>query len=148
MDSEERQDQAPAPEAQDSEIYMPQEAATATSPEGKRLVFFTVPQLDLFIKRTLANRHKEYRYRWAFHPGHQVHVLFFGFPDGTVAGIAIPEGAGDAILEYMDRQVTQVYITTEQVQATFQGNLPAQEIARVVYGNTLYLPDVQFERQS
>lgn len=148
MDSQERQDQAPAPESQDPEIYMPEEAATATSPEGKRLVFFTVPQLNLFIKQTLASRHTEYSYRWAYHPVHKVHVLIFGFPDGTVAGIAIPEGAGDSILEYMDQQTTQVYVTTEKVQEKFRGDVSPNEVARVVYGNTVYLPDVQFDRQS
>lgn len=125
-------------------IYMPTEAATATAPSGRKLVFFTVPQLDLMIKQVLAERPKEYTYRWAYHPGQQVHVLLFGWPTGEGAGLAIPEGVGDAILNYM-LGTTDIYITTHPVQAKLIGDVSAEVIQELVLGNTVSLPEVKFK---
>lgn len=132
------------PTQQEPTIYMPTEAASATAPDGKKLVFFTVPQLDLLIKRMLADRPTEYTYRWAYHPGHKVHVLLFGWPGGESAGIAIPEGTGDAILNYM-LGTTEVYITTEAVQTVLAGDVEPATVQGIIYGNTVYLPDVKFK---
>ena len=135
---------APTEEPRDPEIYMPAEAATATAPDGRRLIFFMVPQLELLIKRVLAARPREYTYRWAYHPGHKVHVLLFGWPDGQAAGIAIPEGAGDAVLHDM-LGTTDVFVTTEPVQERLQGSVDAEQIDSLVRGNTLHLPQVIFK---
>jgi hypothetical protein len=130
--------------AAEPEIHMPLEAATATAPNGRKMVFFTVPQLELLIKRVIANRPKEYTYRWAYHPGHKVHVMLFGWPNGEGAGIAIPEGAGDAILSYM-LGTTDVFITSEPVQEKLSGNVSPEVIQQVMYSNTVGLPDVKFK---
>jgi len=129
-------------QSQEPVIYMPTEAATATAPDGRRLVFFTVPQVDLLIKRVLADRPTEYMYRWAYHPGQKVHVLLFGWPNGESAGVAIPEGTGDAILSYMLGSA-DVYVTTEPVQNVLAGAVEAATVERIIHGNTLYLPDVK-----
>jgi hypothetical protein len=129
------------------EIYMPTEAATATAPNGRKLVFFTVPQLDLLIKRVLADRPREVTYRWAYHPGHKVHVLLFGWPNGLGAGLAIPEGAGDMVLNYM-LGTTDLFITTQPVQETLQGNVSAETIQRIAAVNTVLLPDVKFKPEA
>jgi hypothetical protein len=126
------------------EIYMPTEAATATAPDGRKLVFFTVPQLDLMIRRVIAARPHEYTYRWGYHPGHKIHVLLFGWPSGEGAGLAIPEGAGDMVLHYM-LGTTDVLITTHPVQEALQGNVSAQDIEKILLGNTVRLPDVKFK---
>lgn len=133
------QDETRAPE-----IFMPAEAATATAPDGRRLLFFTVPQLDLIIKRVIAARPKEYTYRWAYHSGQKVHVLLFGWPTGDSAGIAIPEGPGDMVLHYM-LGTTDVYITVEPVQERLSGSVDAEEIDRLMRGITVGLPQVQFK---
>lgn len=132
---------------QEPEIYMPTEAATATGPDGKKLLFFTVPQLDLMIKRVIAAQPKEYTYRWGYHPGQRVHVLLFGWPSGEGAGIAIPEGVGDAILNFMLGN-TDIYITTLPVQEPLRGDVPAEVVDRIRFGNTIYLPDVKFKPEA
>ncbi|MFZ5814061.1 MAG: hypothetical protein ACOY93_01985 [Bacillota bacterium] len=137
----------PHEQMQEPEIYMPAEAATATAPEGRKLVFFTVPQLDLMIKQVLSVRPKEYTYRWGYHPGHKVHVLLFGWPTGHGAGIAIPEGVGDPVLNFM-LGLTDVYVTTEPVQERLRGNVEAAEIDKIRFGNTVYLPDVKFKPEA
>lgn len=129
------------------QIFIPTEAGTATSPDGRKLVFFTVPQLDLMIKRVLASQPKEYTYRWAYHQGQKIHVLLFGWPNGEGAGVAIPEGVGDAILNFMLGK-TDVYVTTEPVQAKLQGNVDAKEIIALIHGNTVSLPDVKFKPEA
>lgn len=129
------------------EIYMPTEAATATAPDGTKLVFFTVPQLEIMIKRVIADRPKEYTYRWAYHPGHRIHVLLFGWPGGEGAGLAIPEGAGDMILNFM-LGTSHIYITTEPVQQALSGNISAEEIQRIILGTTVGLPDVKFKPEA
>lgn len=125
-------------------IYMPSEAATATAPDGRKMVFFTVPQLDLMIKQVQAARPSEYTYRWAYHEGHRVHVLLFGWPTGHAAGIAIPEGVGDAILNYM-LGLTDVYVTTTPVEERLKGTVEAEEVRQIIMGTTVGLPEVKFK---
>lgn len=125
-------------------IFAPTEAATAVAPDGRRMIFFTVPQLDVMIKRVIAERPKEYTYRWAYHPGHKVHVLLFGWPGGEGAGIGIPEGTGDMILNFM-LGTTDVFITTQPVQERLQGDVSPEVILSIVEGNTVGLPDVKFK---
>lgn len=132
---------------QEPEIFMPSEAATATAPDGRKLVFFTVPQLDLMIKRVIATRPSEYSYRWAYHPGHRVHVLLFEWPSGEGAGLAIPEGVGDSLLHFM-LGTTDVYVTTDMVQERLQGDVSAQTIQEIIYGNAVYLPGVKFKPEA
>jgi len=134
-------------EAAEPRIYLPAAAATAVGAAGKRLLLFQVPELDLMIKRVLASRPREYTYRWAYHPGHRLHVLLFGWPCGEGAGIAIPEGAGDAVLSFM-LGVTDVYITTEPVAGPGGADLPPEAIDRIRYGNTVHLPDVKFKPEA
>lgn len=129
---------------EEPQIYMPTEAATAVSPDGRKLVFFTVPQLELLIKRVLAHRPSEYTYRWAFHPQQRIHVLLFGWPGGQSAGVAIPEGAGDTILTHM-HGTTDLFITVEPVQEQLKGDVEAAAVERIIRKNTLYLPEVHFE---
>lgn len=125
-------------------IYMPSEAATATSPDGHRLVFFRVPQLDLLIKNVISARPTQYTYSWGYHPGHKVHVLLFGWPTGQSAGISIPEGAGDMVLNYM-LGTTTVYITTEPVQEILSGSVSAEKVEQIILGNTVGLTEVKFK---
>ncbi len=139
MDEQNRQEMESEPT-----IYMPTEAATATAPDGKKMVFFTVPPLSLMIGRVLASKPREYTYRWAYHPGHKVHVLLFGWPNGEGAGIAIPEGVGDMILHYM-LGTTDVYLTDEPVQERLQGKVDPKVIERIVHANTVCLPSVKFK---
>lgn len=134
-------------EMREPEIYMPVEAAAATAPDGRKLVFFTVPQLELLIKQVIAARPSEYSYQWGYHAGHKVYVLLFRWPELEGAGIAIPEGAGDAILQYMIGK-TSVYITTEPVQERLSGNVAPETIHEIIVGNTLGLTEVMFKPES
>lgn len=130
----------------EAKIYMPTEAATATAPSGRKLVFFTVPQLERLIKNVIALRPGEYTYRWAYHSRQQVHVLLFSWPGVEETGIAIPEGAGDQILHYM-QGTTDLFLTVEPVQVRLQGKISAEAIEAIVLGNTVGLPDVKFKPQ-
>jgi len=125
-------------------IFMPTEAVTATGTDGQKLVFLRIPQLELMIKQVIAARPKEYTYRWAYHPTHKVHVLLFQWPSGEGAGVAIPEGAGDAVLTFM-LGTSHIYITSEAVQERLSGDVTPEEIGKVVLGNTVGLPDVKFK---
>jgi len=125
------------------EIFMPTEAATASGPQGRRLVFFTVPQLDLFIKRVRASRPAAYTYRWAYHPGEKLHVLLCEWPMGEAVGLAIPQGVGDNLLHYM-AGTTDLFLTTLPVQERLQGTITSDEVHKIILGNTLYLPDMKF----
>lgn len=129
------------------EIYMPTEAATATAPNGRRMVFFTVPQFELLIKRVLASRPQEYTYQWGYHPQQQVHVLLFEWPGVGAGGIAVPEGVGDAILQYMVG-TTEVYITVELVQEKLAGSVDPLVVEKIIVGNTVHLPGVQFKPEA
>jgi hypothetical protein len=128
----------------EAKIYMPTEAATATAPSGRKLVFFTVPQLELLIKNVIAARPGEYTYRWAYHSSQRVHVLLFSWPGIEETGIAIPEGAGDPILHYM-QGTSDLFITLEPVQEKLQGKISAEAVEAIVLGNTVGLPDVKFK---
>lgn len=130
--------------ADEPQIFAPVGAATAVAPDGRRLIFFQVPQLDLMIKRVIAERPTQFTYRWAYHPGHKVHVLLFGWPTGEGAGIAIPEGSGDPILQFMQGKA-DVFITTLPVEERLTGNVPASAIQAVIMDNTVGLPDVEFQ---
>lgn len=134
-------------EPTEPQIFLPAAAATSAGEGGRRRVFFQVPELDLMIKRVLASQPTEYTYRWAYHPGHRLHVLLFGWPCGEGAGIAIPEGAGDAVLHFM-LGVSDVYITTQAVAGPQGAELPPEAIDRIRYGNTVYLPDVKFKPEA
>lgn len=134
-------------ETRDPEIYMPAEAATATAPDGRKLVFFTVPQLDLLIKQVLSAQPGQYSYQWGYHAGQRVHVLLFQWPGIEGAGIAIPEGAGDLILHYMIG-TTSVYITTEPVQERLSGNVAKETIYELMVGNTVGLTEVKFRPEA
>ncbi len=129
------------------EIFMPTEAATATAPDGKRLVFFTVPQFDLLIKRVLAARPREYTYQWGYHPEHRVHVLLFAWSGIAAGGLAIPEGVGDTILHYM-LGTTDVYITVEPVQGRLEGSVDPLVINQIMKANTMHLPEVHFKPEA
>lgn len=137
----------PHEQMQEPEIYMPSEAATAIAPDGTHLVFFTVPQLGVMIKQVLAEQPKEYTYRWGYHPGHKVHVLLFGWPTGQGAGIAIPEGVGDQVLNFM-LGTSDLYITTEPVKEPLQGDVDPAVIDAIRHGTTVYLPDVKFKPEA
>ncbi|HYF91725.1 MAG TPA: hypothetical protein VD969_05735 [Symbiobacteriaceae bacterium] len=128
-------------------IYMPTEAAMATAPDGRKLVFFTVPQLEVFIKNVIAARPNQYTYSWGYHPGHKVHVLLCTWPEEYSVGLAIPEGPGDAVLSYM-QGTTAVYITSEPVQEALSGNVSAERIEQIVLGNTVGLTEVKFKPEA
>lgn len=125
-------------------VYLPTEAGTAIGPDGRKLVFFTVPQLDLMIKQVLAAQPKQYTYRWGYHPGERLHVLLFGWPTGHGAGLAIPEGVGDAILNFM-LGTSDLYITAQPVGEKLRGNVTPEVIDAIRLGMTLHLPDVKFK---
>ncbi|HEY8347453.1 MAG TPA: hypothetical protein VIL07_09320 [Symbiobacteriaceae bacterium] len=125
-------------------IYTPDEAAVTTAADGRRMVFFTVPEADLMIKRVLAADPKEYTYRWAYHPGLRVHVLLFGWPNGEGAGLALEEGRWDGILNQM-LGTTDVYITTLPVAGLTGADADSEAVRRVLVGMTVWLPQVKFK---
>ena len=126
---------------------MPAEAAAATAPDGRKLVFFTVPQLDTLIKQVLAAQPGKYSYQWGYHAEHKVYVLLFQWPGIDGAGISIPEGVGDLILHHMTG-TTSVYITTEPVQERLSGEVSPETIRAVMVGNTIGLTEVEFRPES
>lgn len=124
-------------------IYLPTDAAIASEPDGRKIVLFYVPELDVMIKQVLAAQPDQYTYRWGYHPGAQMHVLLFGWPTGQGAGLAIPEGAGDALLNYL-LGLTDIYVTSHPLEE-LQGGATPEAIDHVRLGNTVYLPDVKFK---
>lgn len=128
-------------------IIMPTEAATATAPDGRRLVFFTVPQLGPLIRKVMADTPSEVTYQWGYHPGERIHVLLFSWPNQQGAGLAIPEGAGDQVLLFMTG-TTNLYLTTSPVQARLQGEVKAEVIDEIIRGETILLPSVKFAGQA
>lgn len=131
-------------------IYVPAEAASVVAPDGRKLVFCYVPQLALPIKRVLGGRPREFTYRWAYHPGHRIHVLLVYWPlqDGTEeeVGIALPEGEADRILDALEGEA-DIYLTAEPVRERLQGTVTHEEIARILAGTTISLPGVRFRRK-
>lgn len=125
-------------------IYTPDEAAVVNAADGRRLVFFTVPEADLMIKRVLAGDPKEYTYRWAYHPGLKVHVLLFGWPNGEGAGLALEESRWAGILNQM-LGTTDIYITTLPVAGLTGLDADAEEVRRILAGMTVWLPTVKFK---
>lgn len=131
-------------EGQEPVVYLPTEAGTVIAPDGRKLVFFRVPPLELMIKQVLAEGPKEYSYRWGYHPGERLHVLLFGWPTGHGAGLAIPEGPGDAVLNFM-LGTTDLYVTAEPVGELLAGQVTPEVIDRLRHGLTVYLPEVKFK---
>ncbi|MEW8977648.1 MAG: hypothetical protein AB2385_04510 [Symbiobacterium sp.] len=134
-------------ESQEPVIYMPAEAGTAFAPDGRKLVFFSVPELDVMIKQVLAASPDQYTYRWGYHPGERLHVLLFGWPTGHGAGLAIPEGAGDAVLNFM-LGTSDVYITSQPLGERLEGDASPEGIDRIRFGFTVYLPNVKFKPEA
>lgn len=134
-------------ESQEPVIYMPAEAGTAFAPDGRKLVFFSVPELDVMIKQVLAASPDQYTYRWGYHPGERLHVLLFGWPTGHGAGLAIPEGAGDAVLNFM-LGTSDVYITSQPLGERLEGDASPEAIDRIRFGFTVYLPTVKFKPEA
>lgn len=132
-------------------IYMPEQAHTAAGPGGERLLFLYMPQFEIEIKQILAAKPREFTYRWGYHPGHQIHVLLVFWPlgqeQGVQAGISIPEGPGDALLDYLEGQTTDVFLTLEPLEGRLTERTPAQEIAALLAGLTVPLRGVRFQRR-
>lgn len=128
-------------------IHMPTEAATATAPDGRRLAFFTVPQFGALIRHVQADKPSEVTYQWGYHPGEKIHLLLFGWPNKWSGGIAIPEGVGDQMLQYMIG-TTDIYLTTMPVQERLQGSVSAEAIQEIMLGETVLLPSVKFTGQA
>jgi hypothetical protein len=124
-------------------IYMPTEAATVYAPDGKKLAFFTIPQLDLLIKNVLAGQPEGFTYQWGFHAGERIHVLFVRWTAEWAVGVAIPEGVGDAVLSHL-LGTTEIFLTTHPVQDVLAGSVTEKAIESIVYGTTLHLPEIRF----
>jgi hypothetical protein len=124
-------------------IVMPVEAATATAPDGRRLVFFTVPQMGALIEEVHVARPATYTYQWGYHPTEKMHVLLFRWPGGPSGGVAIPEGAGDQILLFMTG-TTDVFLTVMPVQGRLQGTVATGVVEEIINGPTVSLPHVKF----
>lgn len=128
-------------------IYMPAEAATVFAPDGRKLAFFKIPQIDLLIKNVLAANPEGFTYQWGFHKGERVHVLFVRWTDALAVGLAIPEGVGDAVLSHL-LGTTEIFLTTEPVQGALSGTVNEETISQIVYGNTVRLPEIKFKPEA
>lgn len=128
-------------------IFMPEQAATAEAPDGRRMAFFYVPQAEGLIKRLLADPPSAYTYRWAYHAGHRVHILFVWWHDREALGLAIPEGAGDQVLDFITG-CADVCLTLVPVQQEFRERMGHQDIERIIGSLTVGLPALQFQRKT
>lgn len=128
-------------------IFMPTEAATVHAPDGKKLAFFTIPQIDLLIKNVLAVNPEGFTYQWGYHAGERVHVLFARWTEALAVGVAIPEGVGDAVLSHL-LGTTEIFLTTHPVQETLSGHATAEAVEKIVYGNTVRLPEIKFSPEA
>lgn len=128
-------------------IFMPTEAATVFAPDGKKLAFFTMPQIDLLIKNVLATNPEGFTYQWGFHAGERVHVLFARWTEELAVGVAIPEGVGDAVLSHL-LGTTEIFLTTHPVQEALAGQVTAEAVESIVYGNTVRLPEIKFSPEA
>lgn len=124
-------------------VFMPNEVATLFAPDGKKLAFFTMPQLDLLIKNVLASSPEGFTYQWGFHAAERVHVLFVRWSEELAIGVAIPEGVGDEVLEHL-LGTADLFLTTIPVEERLSGQVTEEAIEAIVYGNTVALPDIKF----
>jgi len=125
-------------------VYAPDEAAVGQGEDGRRMVFFTVPEAELMIKRVLAASPTEYSYRWAYHPGLRMHVLLFGWPNGEGAALALEEDRWSGILNQM-LGTTDVYLTIHPVAGRIGPGAPLEALHKVQNGFTVWLPGVKFK---
>lgn len=127
-------------------VYAPDEAAVSTAEDGRKLVFFTVPEAELMIKRVLATEPAEYSYRWAYHPGLRLHLLLFGWPNGEGAALALEEERWAGVLNQM-LGTTDLYLTIHPVAEKIGRGDDAEAVRRVQAGMTVWLPGVKFKPQ-
>lgn len=127
-------------------IFMPTEAATVFAPDGKKMAFFTMPQIDLLIKNVLATNPEGFTYQWGFHAGERVHVLFARWTEELAVGVAIPEGVGDGVLSHL-LGTTEIFLTTQPVEGLVD-QVTAEVLEKIVYGNTVRLPDIKFNPEA
>ncbi|OBF17516.1 hypothetical protein [Mycobacterium sp. ACS4331] len=128
-------------------IFMPTEAATVVAPDGKKMAFFMIPQIDLLIKSVLAVSPEGFTYQWGFHAGERVHVLFVRWTEQLAVGMAIPEGVGDAVLSHL-LGTTEIFLTTHPVQEALSGQASAKAVEAIIYGNTVRLPEIKFSPEA
>ncbi len=129
-------------------IYTPEQAGTALGPDGRKLVFFYIPQLEAEVRKLLGAHPREFTYRWAYHPGHQVHVLLAYWPlepESVQIGVAIPEGPGDAILDMLQGE-SDIYITLEPLKDRLRDTMSGEEVTAITDGLTAGLVNVKFRR--
>ncbi|BDG62312.1 hypothetical protein [Caldinitratiruptor microaerophilus] len=129
------------------QVFLPEGGLSVRAPDGRSLVFLRVPQLEVELKQVLAGQPDEFTYRWAYHPGYRLHVLFVYWPvqGGIQIGVGIPEGPGDGILAAMEGE-SDIYLTLEPLpehQETFEG----EDLGKVVAGMTVPLAGVRFSRR-
>lgn len=124
-------------------IFMPTEAATIIAPDGGKLAFFTMPQIDLLIKNVLATSPEGFTYQWGYHAGERMHVLFARWTQELAVGVAIPEGVGEELLRFL-MGTTEIFLTTHPVQEALSGDVGAEQIEQIAYGNTIRLPEITF----
>lgn len=125
-------------------VYEPDEAAVSQGEDGRRMVFFTVPEAELMIKRVLADSPKEYSYRWAYHPSLRTHFLLFGWPSGEGAALALEEERWSGILNQM-LGTTDIYLTIYPVAERIGAGAPREAVQKVQNGLTVWLPGVKFK---
>lgn len=129
-------------------IFMPQQAGMVVGPDGRKLAFLYVPQLEGAIKRLLGARPREVTYRWGYHPGHRIHVLWAHWPlepEPEEIGVAIPEGDGDPILDFLVGEA-DIYLTLDPIADRLKETMTAEELAALTNGLTAGLPGVRFRR--
>lgn len=128
-------------------VFIPEDALSVESPDGRSLVFLRLPQLDVPLKQVLASQPEEFTYRWGYHAGHRLHVLFVYWPagDGVQVGIGIPEGPGDGILAALEGE-SDIFLTTEPLPER-RDVFHKEDIERLTAGLTVPLVGVQFGRR-
>jgi hypothetical protein len=124
---------------------MPEQGATVIAPDGRKLVFLRVPQLGPLLKQILAAQPTEVTYRWAYHAGHRVHVLFVYWNSGHQVGVAIPEDEGEQVLAFLEG-TSDVFLTEAAVDLPESAS--KEQLEAVIYSTTVPIPRVQFQRQA
>lgn len=127
---------------------MPEEAATVTSPDGRRMLFLRVPQAVRLLQEVLGAQPTEVTYRWAYHPGHKIYVMFVYWNSGHQVGLAIPEGAGDPVLSFLEAGTCDAFITEAEVEKNLDEHATKEIIEQIIYGVTVPVPQVKFQRQT